>query len=183
MTPEDGLRVSAARWEINNLLHVSKMNIPVLIGEFRRGSANACVFGNGSARRIIISSALLRILTPRELRAIVAHEIGHIAQGHLLIKSMMFYAQFFCCVLGIGLLPGVLTDLSISLAAVVPLSIAAIIGLLDGEFRAWADRRADAWALKYASRSELLLALTKLANHNEDVAIDRRRATALKGMA
>jgi len=56
----------------------------------RRTSAlNAYVSGFGSTRRIVVDDTALAHLPPRELRLIVAHELGHAKRGDVLYGTLL----------------------------------------------------------------------------------------------
>lgn len=54
----------------------------------RTAHGNAYFTGFGKARRIVFFDTLLKTLTPMEIRAILAHEIGHYKKHHL-IKGLI----------------------------------------------------------------------------------------------
>lgn len=60
----------------------------VVDGSKRSAHSNAYFTGIGKARRIVIFDTLMEQLTPAELTAVLAHEIGHFKKKHIL-KSML----------------------------------------------------------------------------------------------
>ena len=71
--------------------------IEVIDGSKRSGHSNAYFTGFGRFRRIVLFDTLIAQLTPEELEAVLAHEIGHYRRGHIpkmiaLSAAMMFGA-------------------------------------------------------------------------------------------
>ncbi len=69
--------------------------IEVIDGSKRSGHSNAFFTGFGRFRRIVLFDTLIAQLTPEELEAVLAHEIGHYRRGHVpkmiaLAAAMMF---------------------------------------------------------------------------------------------
>jgi STE24 endopeptidase len=57
--------------------------IEVIDGSKRSGHSNAYFTGFGRFRRIVLFDTLIAQLTPEELAAVLAHEIGHYRRGHI----------------------------------------------------------------------------------------------------
>lgn len=57
--------------------------IEVIDGSKRSGHSNAYFTGFGRFRRIVLFDTLVAQLTPEELEAVLAHEIGHYRRGHV----------------------------------------------------------------------------------------------------
>lgn len=57
--------------------------IEVIDGSKRSGHSNAYFTGFGRFRRIVLFDTLIAQLTPDELAAVLAHEIGHYRRGHI----------------------------------------------------------------------------------------------------
>jgi STE24 endopeptidase len=58
-------------------------SIEVMDGSKRSGHSNAFFTGFGRFRRIVLFDTLVAQLTPEELEAVLAHEIGHWRRGHI----------------------------------------------------------------------------------------------------
>lgn len=58
-------------------------SIDVMDGSKRSSHSNAFFTGFGRFRRIVLFDTLIAQLTPRELEAVLAHEIGHYRRGHV----------------------------------------------------------------------------------------------------
>lgn len=57
--------------------------IEVMDGSKRSAHSNAFFTGFGRFRRIVLFDTLMQQLTPKELEAVLAHEIGHYQRGHI----------------------------------------------------------------------------------------------------
>jgi STE24 endopeptidase len=57
--------------------------IEVIDGSKRSGHSNAFFTGFGRFRRIVLFDTLIAQLTPEELEAVLAHEVGHYRRGHI----------------------------------------------------------------------------------------------------
>jgi STE24 endopeptidase len=72
--------------------------IQVMDGSKRSAHSNAFFTGFGRFRRIVLFDTLISQLTPEELEAVLAHEIGHYRRGHipkmLAISAVMMLAGF-----------------------------------------------------------------------------------------
>jgi hypothetical protein len=49
---------------------------------------NAFTFGSEQHPFVVVSSSALRLLNPRELTALLAHELGHVKSGHMLYHTV-----------------------------------------------------------------------------------------------
>ena len=57
--------------------------IYVMDGSKRSGHSNAFFTGLGKSRRVVLYDTLVKQMTPEELEAVLAHEIGHYKLGHI----------------------------------------------------------------------------------------------------
>lgn len=73
-------------------------SIQVIDGSKRSGHSNAFFTGFGRFRRIVLFDTLVSQLSPVELEAVLAHEIGHYRRGHvpqrLVLSSVLLFAGF-----------------------------------------------------------------------------------------
>ena len=58
----------------------------------RTRKANAYVSGLGRTRRVVVSDTLLEQASPAEVRLVVAHELGHRRQRHVLLGTLLAMA-------------------------------------------------------------------------------------------
>lgn len=73
-------------------------SIEVIDGSKRSGHSNAFFTGFGRFRRIVLFDTLIQQLTPEELEAVLAHEVGHYRRGHipkmLAVSAVLQFAAF-----------------------------------------------------------------------------------------
>ena len=72
--------------------------IEVMDGSKRSGHSNAFFTGFGRFRRIVLFDTLIAQLSPEELEAVLAHEVGHYRKGHipkmLIVSAIMQFCGF-----------------------------------------------------------------------------------------
>ena len=72
--------------------------IQVMDGSKRSGHSNAFFTGFGRFRRIVLYDTLIAQLSPEELEAVLAHEVGHYKRGHipkmLAVSALMMLGGF-----------------------------------------------------------------------------------------
>ncbi|MBD3755322.1 MAG: M48 family metallopeptidase [Gammaproteobacteria bacterium] len=80
------LEDEAMKTRIQNLLArtgFESNGIYVMDGSSRSGHGNAYFTGFGKNKRIVFFDTLLEKLTPEEVEAVLAHELGHFKHGHI----------------------------------------------------------------------------------------------------
>jgi len=160
----------------------------VMDGSRRSAHANAYFTGFGAARRVVFFDTLLAQLTPPEVEAVLAHELGHFKRRHV-VKRIA--ALFAFSLLGLALLGwlarqdwfytglGVTPNLPASLGGSVPnhalalllfMLAAPVFGFFLSPLLARLSRRhefeADAYAAAQTSAQDLSSALVKLHQDN-----------------
>ncbi|HEY3329425.1 MAG TPA: M48 family metallopeptidase [Capsulimonadaceae bacterium] len=124
-------------------------------------ATNAYVTGLGSSSRIVIWDTLIAKMTPDEVQAVVAHEIGHYAERHVPIGFALAVAALFVALPLVRLASLALlgrygahwgiTDLAQPAAIPVLLVAASLLGLVVAPISAagsrYIEHRADAYGL------------------------------------
>ena len=64
----------------------------VMDGSKRSAHANAYFTGFGAAKRVVFFDTLLQQLTPAEVDAVLAHELGHYKHRHIVQRIVMMFA-------------------------------------------------------------------------------------------
>jgi len=67
--------------------HLSPMKVELFVTQ--NPVLNAYTFGYGEPYTIILTSALVERLTPKEIQAVIGHELGHVHLGHASLISLM----------------------------------------------------------------------------------------------
>ncbi|WP_337877982.1 M48 family metallopeptidase [Caldimonas sp.] len=154
----------------------------VMDGSKRSAHANAYFTGFGAAKRVVFFDTLLNKLSPGEVEAVLAHELGHFKRRHVL-KRMV--GLFGLSLLGFALLGwlsgqawfytglGVQPNLAApndALALLLFMMVAPVVGTFLLPWMAAVSRRheyeADAYACAQASGQDLSRALLKLYEDN-----------------
>ncbi|MEP7297622.1 MAG: M48 family metallopeptidase [Burkholderiales bacterium] len=154
----------------------------VMDGSKRSAHANAYFTGFGAAKRVVFFDTLLTKLSPGEVEAVLAHELGHFKHKHV-IKRIV--AMFAISLIGFALLGWLSTQSWFYLALGVRPSLDApndavalllfllvtpVFGFFVSPLFAQLSRKhefeADAYACRQASGSELATALLKLHEDN-----------------
>jgi STE24 endopeptidase len=151
-------------------------------GSRRSVHANAYFTGFGAAKRVVFFDTLLSKLSPAEVEAVLAHELGHFKHKHVLkrIASMFAISLAGLALLGwlstqawfytgLGVRPslGVPND---ALALLLFLLVTPVFGFFVSPLFARLSRKheyeADAYACAQASGDDLAAALLKLHEDN-----------------
>jgi STE24 endopeptidase len=154
----------------------------VMDGSKRSAHANAYFTGLGPAKRVVFFDTLLAQLTPNELDAVLAHELGHFKHRHVIKRMLTVFAM---SLLGFAIL-GVLysqtwfyTGLGVqpnmdapnsALALILFLSVAPLAAFFVTPLMSHSSRQhefeADAYAVSQTSGPDLANALLKLYQDN-----------------
>jgi STE24 endopeptidase len=177
------LPAGAARDAIEALLvrcDFANRGLYVMDGSRRSSHGNAFFTGFGRAKRIVFFDTLLERLTPDEVEAVLAHELGHFKLKHVL-KRMLWMAAFSLAFLallawlaaspwfyaGLGVppapdRPGVALLLFFLALPVFTFVLAPLASLYSRRH----EFEADLFAAKNASARSLVRALVKLYEDN-----------------
>jgi STE24 endopeptidase len=154
----------------------------VMDGSRRSAHANAYFTGFGAAKRVVFYDTLLQQLSPGEVDAVLAHELGHFKHKHILKRITIMLAMSFVgfallgwlssqtwFYAGLGVRPAIgggNDALALILfMAVVPLFSFFISPLMAQMSRAH-EFQADAYAISQTSGQDLSTALLKLYKDN-----------------
>lgn len=154
----------------------------VMDGSRRSAHGNAYFTGMGSAKRVVFFDTLLAKLSPGEVEAVLAHELGHFKHKHvtqrivmMLLMSLVGLAllgwlagqtSFYA---GLGVQPNVGTPNS-ALALILFMTAVPVFGFFASPVMAQLSRKhefqADAYACAQADGTQLASALIKLHEDN-----------------
>ena len=144
----------------------------------RTAHGNAYFIGFGRTKRIVLFDTLVARSTPKEIEAVVAHELGHFLHRHVLFGLLRAAAILFVVFAAFGWLtrqPWLLPAFGIgysddALALFVSFLLASIVGPLLAPIVNWISRRNEYQADDYARRSvgvePMVSALIGLARDN-----------------
>ena len=154
----------------------------VMDGSKRSAHANAYFTGFGAAKRVVFYDTLLAKLSPAEVDAVLAHELGHFTHKHIIKRIAALFAMSFAgfallgwlasrtwFYTGLGVQPN-LTGPNDALALLlfmlaVPVSTYFISPLM-AQFSRRHEFEADAFAVRQTSGQDLGTALLKLYEDN-----------------
>lgn len=152
----------------------------VMDGSRRSAHANAYFTGIGAARRVVLFDTLLQQLTPAQVEAVLAHEVGHYKRHHIRQRLMLtlglslaafallgwlaaqdsFYA-------GLGVDPASGRDaLALILAGIVLPAFGTFATPMGASWSRLHEYQADAYAAAHADAAALGAALVRLVRDN-----------------
>ena len=162
----------------------------VMDGSRRSAHANAYFTGFGAAKRVVFYDTLLQQLSPGEVEAVLAHELGHFKHRHILKRMVLLFAlslagfallgwlmaqEWFYTGLGVRpslsmLVSNVPAAPNDALALVLFLLVVPVFTVFLAPVFAYLSRRdefqADAYAMAQADGAHLATALLKLYEDN-----------------
>ena len=151
------------------------------VGIFPSPEANAFATGwNRNAALVAVSEGLLDRFSPNEARAVIGHEIGHVANGDMVTLSLIqgvvnTFVMFFARIIGYAVDSFLRRDDDeggVGIGFYVTSFIAEIIlGFLASAIVMWFSRqrefRADEAGAELASRRDMIAALERLRSEYE----------------
>jgi STE24 endopeptidase len=154
----------------------------VMDGSKRSAHANAYFTGFGAAKRVVFFDTLLSKLTPGEVEAVLAHELGHFKHKHVIKRIVSMFAISLAGFALLGWLStqswfylafGVRPSLDApnnAVALLLFLLVTPVFGFFVSPLFAKLSRKhefeADAYACKQSSGIDLAAALLKLHEDN-----------------
>jgi STE24 endopeptidase len=154
----------------------------VMDGSKRSAHANAYFTGFGAAKRVVFFDTLLQQLSPQEIDAVLAHELGHYKRRHVIKRIVLMFAL---SLIGFGLLGwlssqawfytglGVLPSMEAPNNALALLLFMLVMPLLTfflsplmAQMSRGHEFEADAYAVAQTSGNDLASALLKLFKDN-----------------
>ncbi|MDR7093820.1 M48 family metallopeptidase [Hydrogenophaga laconesensis] len=154
----------------------------VMDGSKRSAHANAYFTGFGAAKRVVFFDTLLKQLSPEEIDAVLAHELGHYKRRHILKRIVLMFALslagfallgwvssqawFFS---GLGVTPSMDTP-NDALALLLFMMVVPLFTYFLSPLMAQLSRKhefeADAYAVAHTNGNDLASALLKLYKDN-----------------
>lgn len=144
----------------------------------RSSHGNAYFTGFGKKKRIVLFDTLLKNITPEEVRAILAHELGHFKKRHVLKMMIQAMAMSLLGFFIIGSLyqspiffqgHGV-ENVGNAMALILFMMISGIYTFPMTPLNSWRSRKqefeADAFAAQYSPAQHLISGLIKLYKEN-----------------
>lgn len=154
----------------------------VMDGSKRSAHANAYFTGFGAAKRVVFYDTLLNQLSPNEVDAVLAHELGHFKHKHIIKRIVIMFAMSLAgfallgwissqvwFYTGLGVRPN-LAGGNDALALLLFLTVVPLFSFfitpLSARFSRKHEFEADAYALSKTDGKDLQSALLKLYKDN-----------------
>lgn len=154
----------------------------VMDGSRRSAHANAYFTGFGAAKRVVFYDTLLAKLSPGEVDAVLAHELGHFKHRHIVKRIALLFAMSFAgfallgwlasrawFYTGLGVQPnlqGPNDALALLLFLLAVPAFSFFISPLMAQFSRKHEFEADAFAVRQTNGTDLGTALLKLYEDN-----------------
>ncbi|MDO8413553.1 MAG: M48 family metallopeptidase, partial [Gallionellaceae bacterium] len=154
----------------------------VMDGSKRSAHGNAYFTGFGKSKRIVFFDTLLERLTPPEIEAVLAHELGHFKRRHVLkrilftfalslgllwLLAQLMQAEWFYQGLGVTMPAGAVAT---ALALLLFFMVLPVFSFLLHPIMSYTSRKhefeADAYAAQQSNAHELAQALVKMYQDN-----------------
>lgn len=150
----------------------------VMDGSSRSGHGNAYFTGFGKNKRIVFFDTLLETLSPEEVEAVLAHELGHFKHGHIRKRLLESFALSFIGLALLGWLAqqsffynglGITTETPAA-ALLLFLTAVPVMFFFLSPISAFQSRKhefeADAFAVNATGAAPLISALLKMYRDN-----------------
>ena len=154
----------------------------VMDGSRRSAHSNAFFTGFGASKRVVFFDTLLQQLSPAEMEAVLAHELGHFRHRHILkmmavnfaltlagLALLGWLAQQAWFYTGLGVQPN-MSGSNSALALVLFLAVVPVFSFFMAPLSSWRSRvqefEADAYAASQTPAAHLASALLKLYQDN-----------------
>jgi STE24 endopeptidase len=158
----------------------------VMDGSKRSGHANAYFTGFGASKRVVFYDTLLAKLSPAEVDAVLAHELGHFKHKHVIKRIVAMFAMSLAgfallgwlstqiwFYTGLGVMPNAMpvtgvpnNALALLLLMMAMPAFTFFISPLFAQLSRKHEFEADAYAVKQTAGSDLASALLKLYEDN-----------------
>jgi STE24 endopeptidase len=155
----------------------------VMDGSKRSAHGNAYFSGFGSTKRIVFFDTLIERLTPPEIEAVLAHELGHFKLKHIVKRMVVMFlvSLGFLALLGflkmqpwfymgLGVDPVLFAGSNDSMALILFVLTLPVFTFVLSPLTSISSRKheyeADAFAVKHTNADDLITALVKLYEDN-----------------
>lgn len=177
----DQPRTSQERWLMETVAELSQkagIGMPE-VGIFPSPQPNAFATGwNKNSALVAVSEGLLREMRPNEVRAVLGHEIGHVANGDMITLTLIqgvvnTFVMFFARIIGHTVDRAVFkTERGHGIGFYITTFIAEmVLGILASTivmwFSRWREFRADDAGARLAGRQDMIAALQRLQAQKE----------------
>ncbi len=144
----------------------------------RSSHGNAYFTGFGRAKRIVLFDTLIQRLSPEEIEAVLAHELGHFSHRHVWKRILVLFAASLAMLWLLGQLidfdwfysslgvESKSTAMALLLFFMALPSFIFLVQPISSHFSRVQEFEADAYAASHSNAAELVRALVKLYRDN-----------------
>ena len=171
-------RITNVVKELSDKTKFNIADIYVMDGSRRSTHSNAYFTGFYKSKRIVFFDTLLAMLTPNEVKAVLAHEIGHYKKNHIM-KSMLlsliislvgFYLIYQITLISsfyyrFDMNPNSAADVVIFFSFILPI-IMFFLNPIFSSISRKNEFEADNYAKKFSNKNDLISSLKKLYKEN-----------------
>ena len=165
------------------------------VGIFPSQQSNAFATGwNKNNALVAVSAGMLQRFKPAEVEAVMAHEIGHVANGDMITLSLIqgvvnAFVMFLARVLAFAISSAMRSDDEESSGGglidfVLVIVFQILFGILGSMVTGWFSRhrefRADKSGAKLAGKQKMIAALERLRNSSDEISPAHESMAALK---
>lgn len=182
-TPLDNQDLKARIEGLMQRVGFASSGLFVMDGSKRSAHGNAYFSGFGSTKRIVFFDTLIERLTPPEIEAVLAHELGHFKLKHIVKRMMVMFlvSLGFLALLGflklqpwfymgLGVDPVLFATSNDSMALILFMLTLPVFTFILSPLTSISSRKheyeADAFAVKHTNANDLVTALVKLYEDN-----------------
>ena len=165
----------ALDWLYNTVAQQAQQaSLPVPeIGIYESDEVNAFATGPSKKRSLVaVSTGLLRGMERREVEAVTAHEVGHIANGDMVTMTLIqgvinAFVLFFARIIAFAVRMALDEKIAWLVGFAAQIALEIVFSLLGSLVTAWFSRhrefRADAMGAHLAGRENMIAALRRLS--------------------
>lgn len=174
---------------VANLTRQAGLPMPE-VGIYQSAEVNAFATGPSRKRSLVaVSTGLLQAMPPQELDAVLAHEVGHIANGDMVTMALLqgvinAFVLFFARIAAFAVRMAVPARVAWIAGFATRIALEISLGILGSLVTAWFSRqrefRADAASAALSSREGMIAALRRLATTEERIDTARPALAAMK---
>ena len=163
---------------VTNLTRQANLPMPE-VGFYESAEVNAFATGPSKKRSLVaVSSGLLANMSHQQIEAVLAHEVGHIANGDMVTMTLLqgvinAFVLFFARVAAFAVRMAVPEKVAWIAGFVTMIVLQIVLGILGSLVTAWFSRqrefRADAAGATLGSRDGMISALRQLMTTTERI--------------
>lgn len=160
------------------------------VGFYESAEVNAFATGPSKKRSLVtVSTGLLRAMDRTQVEAVLAHEVGHIANGDMVTMTLLqgvinAFVLFFARIAAFAVRMVVHEKIAFVAGLVARIALEIVLGILGSMVTAWFSRqrefRADAAGATLASREGMISALRRLIETRELVDVSKPALATMK---